>query len=289
MSSRWWSGIAAGFFALIVAGANLVRAPVWLRTSSYGAVRWVAEAHAAWQTRQWPEIESPHFRLRYREQDATVAPIVLAAAEEAYAPVEEMLGNAPRRQTLIILYPDRRSLALQFGWPASESAMGVYWGGVIRVLSPLDWISAEDLQDIARIFTTSGPMAHELAHLLVDERARGNYPRWLTEGLAQYVEKKITGFTMPGSLTAREWYSLRSMDYGYDGLPDQALAYRQSLLMTEYMVDGWGLATVHRLLDELGKGITLEKAFQEILGMDLEAFAAAFTREYPVEKYARSH
>lgn len=137
MSSRWWSGIAAGFFALIVAGANLVRAPVWLRTSSYGAVRWVAEAHAAWQTRQWPEIESPHFRLRYREQDATVAPIVLAAAEEAYAPVEEMLGNAPRRQTLIILYPDRRSLALQFGWPASESAMGVYWGGVIRVLSPL--------------------------------------------------------------------------------------------------------------------------------------------------------
>lgn len=289
MSSRWGPGIAAGFFALIVAGVNFIRAPVWLRTASYEVVRWVTETRADWQTRQWSEIESPHFRLRYQEQDAAVAPIVLAAAEEAYDPVKKLLGNAPRRQTLIILYPDRQSLALQFGWPASESAMGVYWGGVIRVLSPLDWISADDLQDIARIFTASGPMAHELAHLFVDERARGNYPRWLTEGLAQYVEKKITGFTMPGSWTAREWYSLQSMDYDFDSLPDQALAYRQSLLMIEYMVDKWGLVNILHLLDEFGQGSTLEKAFQEILGMDLEAFAAAFNREYPVEKYARSH
>ncbi|CEP68003.1 Uncharacterized [Moorella glycerini] len=289
MFQHWWQAIIAICLAmLVVTGVILARTTALPRTLSYNLVRQVVTGHTAWQTRNWLEIDSTHFRLRYRPEDAAIAPLVLATAEEAYGPAGAMLQYEPQGKTLIILYPDRESLARQFGWAASESAMGVYWGGVIRILSPYDWVASQDQEEIAGIFAASGPMAHELTHLLVDEKARGNYPRWLTEGIAQYVEKELTGFTMPGSPGATGWYPLKAMDYGFDSLPDQALTYRQSFLMVEYLVERWGLPALHQVLERLGQGATLDRAFQEVLGTSSAGFEGAFAREIPVSKFSQS-
>ncbi|GEA14356.1 hypothetical protein E308F_05980 [Moorella sp. E308F] len=289
MLQHWWQVIIVSCLAVLaVAVVILARTTALPRTLSYSLVRQIVAAHTAWQTRNWQEIDSSHFRLRYRQEDAAIAPLVLATAEEAYGPVGAMLQHAPHGKTLIILYPDRESLARQFGWAASESAMGVYWGGVIRVLSPFDWVAGRDLKEIAHIFAVSGPVAHELTHLMVDEKARGNYPRWLTEGIAQYIEKELTGFTMPGSPDATGWYPLKAMDYGFDSLPDQALAYRQSFLMVAYLVEKWGLPALRQVLERLGRGAPLERAFQEVLGVSTVTFEEAFSREFPVSRFSQS-
>ncbi|WP_258358870.1 peptidase MA family metallohydrolase [Moorella sulfitireducens] len=288
MLQHWWQVITVGCLAVLaVAGVILARTTALPRTLSYNLVRQVAAGHAAWQTSNWLEIESTHFRLRYQQEDAAIAAMVLENAEEVYSPAGAMLDHEPHGKTLIILYPDRESLAYQFGWAASESAMGVYWGGVIRILSPLDWAPGSNLDEIARIFTTSGPVAHELAHLLVDEKTRGNYPRWLTEGIAQYVEKELTGFIMPGSGGADGWYPLEVMDYGFDNLPDQSLAYRQSFLMVDYLMERGGLPALRRILELLGRGATTDGAFREVLGTGIAAFEEAFTREFPANKFSQ--
>ncbi|MBC7325023.1 MAG: hypothetical protein H5T99_06890, partial [Moorella sp. (in: Bacteria)] len=214
MVQHWWhlTVIALAMVLLAAAGVIFARAPALPHTLAYGLVRQMATGQAAWQTRNWLEADSAHFRLRYRPEDAALASLVLENAEDVYGPVAGLLAYEPAGKTLIILHPDRQSLARQFGWAASESAMGVYWGGVIRLLSPYDWIASRDPEEIAAVFTSSGPVAHEFTHLLVDARARGNYPRWLTEGIAQFVEKQLTGFTMPGAPGAGEWYPLGEMD-----------------------------------------------------------------------------
>jgi hypothetical protein len=252
---------------LVLAGAALCRHLNWARTLSYSPLVALTRQHTEWQTRDWLVAESEHFRLKYRPQDAGIVTVVLEAAEEAYQPATEIFEYRPRGKTLILIYPDRQSLARQFGWAADESAMGVYWAGVVRILSPLDWL--EPGNSLVSTFKAQGPMIHEFTHLIVDELARGNYPRWLTEGIAQYIERQVTGYRLPGPEPEdiREWYSLEELDARFDQLPDQALAYRQSLMMVDYLVGKVGWEGLRQLLLELGRGATFEEAIKRITGV----------------------
>lgn len=284
MFQAWWQVfLICCLIFLVIAGSLLFYQPEIPRTWTYGLIRQVIAGYTAWQTRGWATLTSAHFILRYQPGDADVASLVLETAEAAYEPASRLLEYRPGGKILILLYPDRASLARQFGWPASESAMGVYWGGVIRVLSPHDWVDSQDPGEIAAVFKTSGPVAHEFTHFLVDMKTRGNYPRWLTEGVAQEVERLLTGFTMPGSDQAQAWYHLADMDTSFDSLPDQSLAYRQSLLIVDYLVRERGIITLCRLLDSLGQGDTLDQAFRQVLGLSLDDFERKFNLDVPVE------
>lgn len=150
--------------------------------------------------------------------------------------------------------------------------MGVYWAGVIRVLSPKAWIEGEDL---AARFQSEGPIAHEYAHFVVDYLASGNYPRWLTEGIAQRIERKITGYEMP--LTGTEtFYPVEDMDSKFDLLPNQSMAYRQSLAMVDFFVLTFGQDPLYYVLQELEKGRSLDQAFQTALGCNVKEFESRF-------------
>lgn len=262
----------------LVAASLAVRHPGKPKSIIYSVFREVARQNMVLRTFSWPTAQSPHFLLRYRPEDAAVAELVLETAEEAYQPVVEMLGYAPPGPVPVVVYPDRQSMGRSFGWDADQGAMGVYWAGVIRVLSPSDWTGASSLEAMARTFKRSGPMVHELTHLVVDYRTGGNYPRWLTEGVAQYVEREITGFqfTPPRENREEQWYPLERMDGEFDYLPDQGLAYRQSLAMVDYMVDLGGFGTVLELLEHLGEGETMDKAMEKVFGLGLAEFAARF-------------
>ncbi|AOQ25391.1 hypothetical protein MTAT_21540 [Moorella thermoacetica] len=285
MFQAWWQVFLIFCLIFLVLTGGLFFSQTELpRTVTYGLMRQLIAGYTAWQTRGWASLTSTHFILRYQPGDADVAPLVLETAEAAYEPASRLLGYRPGGKLLILLYPDRASLARQFGWPASEGAMGVYWGGVVRVLSPHDWVESQDPSEVAAIFKTAGPVAHEFTHLLVDMKARGNYPRWLTEGVAQEVERRLTGFTMPGSDRAQAWYPLKDMDRGFDSLPDQSLAYRQSWLIVDFLVRERGITTLRQLLASLGEGDTLDQAFRQVLGLSLDDFERNFKKSVPLER-----
>ncbi len=242
----------------------------------YPVFRKAIRASAIIETWNWPKLESEHFSVRYAPKtgEAEMAKLVLENAEEIYAPVVEAYGYPANKKVLVVLYPTRSAMGKTFGWDADESAMGVYWGGVIRVLSPEQWIPEQEQANIKAVFASSGPMAHELTHLVVDYRTGGNYTRWLTEGIAQYKEWEVTGFQFdePDGQIDQELYRLNQMDGNFDHLPNQALAYRQSLLAVEYLVSKNGKEKINLLLDELGKGNTTDQAFRKVYGINLQTF-----------------
>lgn len=239
-------------------------------------VREAMRAAAVLETWNWPQVEGVHFIVRYSKAagEEKMAQMVLENAETIYLPVVKAYGYQPGKKILIVVYPSREALGRTFGWDADESAMGVYWGGVIRVLSPEQWITDHDMDQLKSEFANSGPMAHELTHLVVDYLTRGNYTRWLTEGIAQYKEREVTGFEFdePGSNLNQPLYPLDKMDEDYDNLPNQALAYRESLLTVTYLTERYGEDKINVLMDELGKGLTMDQAFTKVFGVNLANF-----------------
>lgn len=275
VTRRWMKGFI--LVGLIIA-LLVLRCPGKAKAFGYAIAREAAKYHSLAQTMFWPQLKGQYFFVRYHPATESTAALVLETAEEAYQPVIQLLGHEPPLKVPIILHPDRASIGQAFGWAADQSAMGVYWAGVIRILAPTEW-AGEHPGEISTIFKETGPMVHELAHLVVDYRTGGNYPRWFTEGVAQYAEREIIGFSFPEPARAplNGWYPLEDMDRDFDRLENQPLAYYQSLAMLEYLIDlGGGFPAVQLVMELLRQGQSMEKAIEKVTGKKAADFSAGF-------------
>ncbi|MDR3588079.1 MAG: peptidase MA family metallohydrolase [Negativicutes bacterium] len=265
----WGSALLAG--AVLATAVLLLwpgRAQMWL----YPLVRQTAQAKMNYETRSLTVYETAHFTVKYDRQDADVVQMVAQAAEKAYQPVTDALGYSPAGKTLILMYPNRQELNQAFGWSGDQSAMGVYWGGVIQILSPHVWLKDTSPEEFIR----TGPMVHEFTHLVFDHMTEGNYPRWFTEGLAQYVEYKVNDYEWrsPSNSLGGKLYTMAELDANFDALPDQSLAYRESLAAVRYIAEVYGDGKLRQVIGALQAGKNLQAAIGDSLGLDYDAFAA---------------
>lgn len=259
--------ITVAILALFMLTLLPVKSPrMWL----YPLVRDMAQAKMNWQSRNMATYETEHFRIKYTANDADTVMMVAAAAEAAYQSVTEGLGASPQEKTLLLVYGDRSEMNRLFGWSGDKSAMGVYWGGVIQLLSPHEWLQSGEAAEFIR----SGPMVHEFTHLVFDHMTNGNYSRWFTEGLAQYMEYKTSGYEW---LTAtnrdpKSLYSQTDLDYNFDNLPDQSRAYRSSLMATRYIAAVYGEQALQTIIKQMQQGQSYDKAITQVLATDYETF-----------------
>lgn len=209
-----------------------------------------------------------HVVVYFKEQDRNVADWILQTTDEAYGPVTRQLGFTPPKKVPVIVYSSRAELRSAFGWGNGESAMGVYWSGTIRLLSPNVWIDEKTEKDKRKVFDKLNPIAHELTHYVLDYYTNGNYPRWFTEGLAQRVEYKSTGYLWIESKSSlrQRLYSLADLEDKFDALPNQPLAYRQSFLLVDFMAKEYGELSLSRLVRGLGEGTPFGQAVLEATG-----------------------
>lgn len=261
--------LRAVLFVLTLAVLAAVKLPGQVRGVAYGLYREVSRISIEYKVTNMPVMESAHFRVVYREKDAVYAGMVLEAAEKFYKPLAEKYQLKNNHKILVMIYPSREELNASFGWQSNESAIGVYYVGVIRVLSPASWIEEQDIEKIKDVFVKTGPMAHELTHLAVDYATRGNCPRWLTEGLAQLEEYRLTGFRFADRNDQGGFYSLKEMDKNFDDLADQSLAYRESLSVVEYINTRYGEESLKDILFHLNNGKTIDQAIKIVIGVDM--------------------
>ena len=230
--------------------------------NSQSLMRFMVGQEVNLKTASFNQYQSEHYDIKYTSIDEPYVKLVAGVAEEAYDTVSSMFGMEPVGRTVIVVYPDSSSLARSFGWDKDANAMGIYWAGSIRILSPREWLGEQDMQ---LYFAREGPMVHEFAHLMVDEMSGGNYNRWWTEGVAQYVEKKVTGFefSSPGNQKV-EYYQLKQLAKRFDEM-DQSIAYWESLQAAEYIADRYGEASLFSITRQLGQGKSLEQAIENTL------------------------
>ncbi len=271
-NSTW---LALAIMTLTILGLYLVKSGGAIAQVRQDIMRFMVGQETNFRTVRWDEIQTEHYIIKYLPVDANSVKLVAETAEEAYTAVSKRLGQQPAKPTTIVIYPDNSSLAASFGWDKNEKALGVYWGGTIRILSPNAWLA--NLGEEQR-FIKEGPMVHEFTHLIVDEMTRGNYNRWWTEGIAQYTEKKITGFEFADPFAGGHkfyFYTLENLEKNFDSL-DQSVAYWESLQVVNFLVDNYGEEELYTILRYLGNGDSMAKATEKALGKDYKAFAADF-------------
>lgn len=149
---------------------------------------------------------------------------------------------------IVVLYRDPGSLARHFG-VGGAPAEGVYRLGVVGVLGPSTWGDGAD--GLAR-FAQRGALAHELAHFLVDARSAGRVPAWLSEGMAQLADLRVTGYVWDAPVRGGP-YSLGELEGRFERL-DPARAYRQAVLLALELERRGGPGTLAAAVRALDRG-----------------------------------
>ena len=215
--------------------------------------------------------ESSHFTYAYQELSAESLALVQAESEHIFQAVNDFFAYTPAGKIPVIIYPSGAALNERFGWQGERSPMGVYWMGYINILSPDCWISASD-DTRAQIFRHMGPMAHEYSHFIIDEKTSGNYPRWFSEGVAQYVEQSLGYFTttLP-SAADRQIIPLSQLDSQFDNPNGQNHAYWQSLAIIHYLTEQYGEAIIAQILDNLCQNADFATSLYRTTGLTEDA------------------
>lgn len=193
--------------------------------------------------------------------------------------VAELLAEAKRvlcdkydlelnRPVIVEIFPKQSDFAIRtFGLPGGEGFLGVCFGNVITANSPAS--------QGARPSNWKSVLWHEFCHVVTLSKTKNRMPRWLSEGISVYEERRRDP-RWGQSMTAE----YRQMLLGDDFTPVSELsaaflnpasgthlqfAYYESSLVVEYLVEQHGAEKLNELLDELAKGVTINEALANVV------------------------
>jgi hypothetical protein len=130
-------------------------------------------------------------------------------------------------------------------------------------------MSAADLRIVLR---------HELFHYAARAETAADAPRWLTEGVADFVARPAA--PLPGRRLAAE-VAVLPTDADLDTVgPTRTLAYDRAWWFTRFVADRYGTPALRRLyLRACGPShLDVEAAVSETLGADLDEVLVAWRR-----------
>jgi hypothetical protein len=217
-------------------------------------------------TAEYQTKDTVFAQIRYTEPDARFIPAIDGSVNLFYplllADFNLPFDEAGRLQ--IVLFPSQTSLENAIGRRYSYVPMGVYFGGIINIVSPHVWLAGE-IHVITDRFIREGPMIHEMAHFVLDIKTNGNYPLWFTEGVALFYEYKYAAFEWRPDLkheasllcAAELTQNFRSHD--------ESLSYRKVFDIIDAYVSAHGERGLQAVIRELSQGVPYSEALAVIL------------------------
>jgi len=203
-----------------------------------------------------------------------VAPL----AQQALDIFSKKYQFTPKGPILIEMFPKHDDFAVRtVGLPGMIGALGACFGRVVTLDSP----KARPPGD----FNWAPTLWHELAHVMTLQLSKQRVPRWLTEGISTYEEKLGSpAWGREGELSfvaaygMGEHMTLRELNAAFQDPEKISLAYYQASILTEHIVDKYGMGALRKLLVSYGEGLEGEAALKAGLGVDIDTLQAEFDR-----------
>jgi len=138
-------------------------------------------------------------------------------------------------------------------------------------------------------FSWRGTLHHELAHVITLELSKGRVPRWLTEGLSVYEERKVSPQwnreserDLIDAIASDDVLTLADINAAFRG-SRVLYAYYQGGLMCEFIERDFGFPALREMVRLFGDGLTTPQVVERALSIDAEEFDArflAYAKEY---------
>ncbi len=209
----------------------------------------------------WTKLESGPFRVGFHLADQ-IGDIekVISTLIRAHQNMGDKLGYFPEEVPVELF-----SNALEFQQKVGHSTEGfvqrMAGAGAECILVQMN---SKVLQDPPFLYMI---LTHEYVHFLLHDMTQGNCPFWLTEGMAQLESQNLTSTSMNLLEAAfRDNYllPLEILEGPFEELEAEEvikLAYAQSYMVVEYLIESQGYSWVREVLGALAEG----KSILEVL------------------------
>lgn len=207
---------------------------------------------------------SGRFILRYeggQESGSRLAASILAALDSMFDPLASDFNFLPREPIIVILYPNETFYELT-GMPPWVHGL---FDGKVRV--PVRGLASLS----PRLEQT---LRHELVHAFLYLKTRNRAPRWLHEGLAQYIAGQqliVSEQEFAPLFEPRTGQALGFIEQSFAGEQAQVLiAYQTSLIVVETLERRYGRGDMERFLAALASGESVGQSLQTAFRLSTE-------------------
>jgi tetratricopeptide (TPR) repeat protein len=220
--------------------------------------------------------EGPIVMRLHPEEAPILREYAMPLARQALDTLSRRYEFRPRGPILIEIFPRHDDFAVRnVGLPGMIGALGACFGRVVTMDSPR-----------ARppgTFNWGATLWHEIAHVITLQMSNNRVPRWLTEGISVFEEKRARPewgremeVAFAQALDRGKVLSVRDLNTGFSDPQMISLAYYQASLLVDYLVTAHGEPALRRLLRAYGQGLENEAALKEAYGVSIEQLQAGF-------------
>ena len=231
--------------------------------------------------KDYAEVRTTRFVVMIEKKDVELLePYVEVLAEQAYDSLAARYGYRPEPPIRIEIYRSHEDFSVRTVGLSGLGALGVSFGRVVAMDSPAARRVGE--------FNWGSTLWHELGHVFTLGATGGRVPRWLSEGLSVYEERRArpSWGDDPSPLffatyAAGQLPKVSRLNDGFmrPAFPAQVpLSYYLASLVGEMIESERGIGAIRDMLDGYRRGLTTEQVFRQTLKVEPAAFDEQFDK-----------
>jgi tetratricopeptide (TPR) repeat protein len=211
-----------------------------------------------------------------KDEVAVLREYIIPLTHQAFDDFSKRYDFKPEGPILIEVFDKHDDFAVRnVGLPGMVGALGACFGRVVTMDSPKALPPGS--------FQWEATLWHELAHVFTIQMSNQRVPRWLTEGISAFEEKRArTEWARPNDvefatlLNRGETIKLGELNAAFTDPRKISLAYYQAALLVEHMVELYGDAGLGRLVRSFAQGLDTNAALKATFNTDFDALQASF-------------
>src|SRR5687767_7249049 len=174
------------------------------------------------------------------------------------------------------MFPVHDDFAVRtIGLPGFLGALGACFGRVVTLDSPRARPPGQ--------FNWATTLWHEMAHVITLQMSKNRLPRWLSEGISMYEERRArpewgreTEVSYVQALEAGRLLKLADLNDGFSDPRLISLTYYQASLVVELLIDMYGEPALHRFIRAYGEGMETDQAIKAAFNTTIDRIQTAF-------------